>query len=134
MGGTDETVSVRLEFESSVLGWLCCSSVTPFYFRLTTFGDKGWAEVRQFSNVDLAKSAFVDLRLKGEDIQRREYPMGDPILANLEAWADAALGKEPYPNTNRQMIHNIEILESIVLSAKESRVVDVCELPGQVIG
>ena len=30
MGGTDETVSVRLEFESSVLGWLCCSSVTPF--------------------------------------------------------------------------------------------------------
>lgn len=129
MGLTDEAISVKLEFETGVTGWLCCLGITPFYFRLVVFGDRGWAEVRQFHNVDVETKAFVDLRLTGQEVERREYPMNDAILANLEAWADSISGGQTYPNTPAQMIHNIEILEAIVTSAREgAREVDLATL------
>lgn len=128
MGGTDETVAVKFAFESGVLGWLCCLSVTPFYFRLAVFGDKGWAEVRQDQNVDVATSAAMEVRLTGGPIERHEFEMGDQVLANLEAWAEAVEGGAPYPNTPLQMVHNVEILEAIVTSAREGRPVDIGEL------
>lgn len=128
MGGTDETVSVRLRFESGAFGWICNSGVTPFYFRLAAFGDAGWAEVRQFSNVDVEQAALMEVKLKGRPILLQEYQMGDPIRLNVEAWADSVCQGRPYPISENQMIHNIEILEGIVTSARDGSTVDLKSL------
>ena len=47
------------------------------------------------------------------------------MLANLEAFADAAEGRAPYPVPQSQMITNISALEAIFKSAKTNAIVNV---------
>ena len=47
------------------------------------------------------------------------------MLANLEAFADAAAGREPYPVPQEQMIANVAALEAIFRSAKSGQVEEV---------
>jgi predicted dehydrogenase len=47
------------------------------------------------------------------------------VLANLEAFADAAEGRAPYPVPQEQMIANISALEAIFKSASTNAIVNV---------
>ncbi len=47
-----------------------------------------------------------------------EYPPASSVLANLEAFADAAEGRAPYLIPQDQMIANISALEAIIESAR----------------
>jgi predicted dehydrogenase len=47
------------------------------------------------------------------------------VIANLEAFADAAEGRAPYPVPQGQMIANIAALEAIFRSAASGRVESV---------
>ena len=44
------------------------------------------------------------------------------ILANLEAFADAAAGRAPYPVPQAQMIANISALEAVFKSARSGAI------------
>ena len=63
--------------------------------------------------------------VSGEKRTVEEYPPASSILANLDAFADAAEGRVAYPVTQQEMIANIAALEAIVESAKSGRKVDV---------
>jgi predicted dehydrogenase len=54
-----------------------------------------------------------------------EYPVAKAVLANLEAFADAAAGRAPYPVPQEQMIANISALEAVFKSAKSGRIEQV---------
>jgi predicted dehydrogenase len=47
-----------------------------------------------------------------------EYPPASSVLANVEAFADAAEGRAPYLVPQDQMIENIAALEAIIESAR----------------
>ena len=55
----------------------------------------------------------------------REFPPAPNVLANLEAFADAAEGRAPYPVPQSQMIANISALEAIFKSAATGSIVNV---------
>jgi predicted dehydrogenase len=56
--------------------------------------------------------------VSGDKRTTREYPPASSILANLEAFADAAEGGTPYPVTQKEMVANIAALEAIIESAE----------------
>lgn len=48
-----------------------------------------------------------------------------PVLANLEAFADAAAGRATYPISSTEMLADIAALEAIGKSAVSETIVDV---------
>jgi hypothetical protein len=47
------------------------------------------------------------------------------VLANLEAFAEAATGGKPYPVPQSEMIANVSALEAIVRSAASGKIEEV---------
>ena len=63
----------------------------------------------------------VTLSRRGKEMQRREIPPAPAVLANLEAFAEAALGGTPYPVPHHEMLATVSALEAIVRSAKSGK-------------
>ncbi len=119
----DDILSIQFAFASGVTGTLCTLATTPFYQRISVFGDRGWAESREVSNVDEPDPAVLTWCGMDEEIRTRTFKHTDTVRANLEAWADAAEGTAPYRFTRAQKLHNVEILEAIVASAQTATAV-----------
>ncbi len=113
----DDVVSVQFAFESGATGFMCNIATTPFYSRVNVFGDKGWGEARENSNVDIAEPATLTTRWLDEELTTQTFASSNVVKANLEQWADAAEGRGDYRFTDDQKLHNVEILEAIVRSA-----------------
>ena len=118
---SDDILSVQLAFESGVTGYLCSIATTPFYQRIGVFGDRGWVETREVSNVTDPDPAVMTWRGMDLEIHTRTYKPTDTVLANLHDWADAVAGRGAYRFTRQQKLHNIQILEAIVQSAASGR-------------
>ncbi|MFL6567452.1 MAG: Gfo/Idh/MocA family protein [Burkholderiales bacterium] len=101
-----DTVSALLEFESGVSGLLATVRATPFYWRVHAFGTLGNAEV-------LDETGLV-LRMSGRPLERRTLAAADSLLAELEAFADAAEGRAPFPVTPAQMLDTVAAFESVL--------------------
>ena len=59
---------------------------------------------------------------RGARPERRDFPPARAVLANLEAFAEAARGGAPYPVPQEQMIANICALEAVVRSTRSGKV------------
>ncbi|MCZ6841093.1 MAG: Gfo/Idh/MocA family oxidoreductase, partial [Alphaproteobacteria bacterium] len=114
----DDVVSVQFAFESGATGFMCNIATTPFYSRVNVFGDKGWGEARENSNVDIAEPATLTTRWLNEELTTQTFASSNVVKANLEQWADAAEGRGDYRFTPDQKLHNVEILEAIVRSVE----------------
>ena len=101
-----DTASALLEFESGVSGLLATVRATPFYWRVHAFGTLGNAEV-------LGETELV-LRMSGRPPERRSLAPRDSVRAELEAFADAAAGRAPFPITPAQMLDTVAAFESVV--------------------
>ena len=51
-----------------------------------------------------------------EEIHTQTYKMTETVRPNIENWADAVMGKASYRFTNLEILHNVQILETIVRS------------------
>ncbi len=60
--------------------------------------------------------------LRGGPAVAVEMAPAPAVLHNLEAFADAALGRRPYPVPRDQMIANISALEAIFRSARSGAI------------
>lgn len=114
---SEDILSIQFAFESGVTGYLCSIATTPFYQRITVFGDRGWVETREVSNVDQPDPAVLTWRAMDLEIHTRTYKPFDTVSANLHDWADAVEGRGAYRFTRREKLHNVQILEAIVESA-----------------
>jgi hypothetical protein len=79
--------------------------VTPNYWRVHVFGDRGSAEA-------LGETELV-LRMTGEKPQRLTYEPVDALRLELDAFADAGAGRSPFPVPPAQMIDTIAALEAM---------------------
>ena len=121
----NDVVTVQFTFESGVTGFMCNIATTPFHSAIKVFGDKGWGEARENSNVDIPEPATLTTRWLDEEMTTQTYASQNVVKANLEQWADAAEGKGSYRFTPDHLLHNVEILQAIVASAESDEEVEV---------
>jgi predicted dehydrogenase len=100
-----DTVSAIFEFANGASGVLGTVRVTPHYWRVHVFGDKGSAEA-------LGETDLV-LRMTGEKPWHQSFEPVDALRVEMEAFADAAAGRAPFPVPTAQMIDTIAALEAM---------------------
>ena len=120
-----DAVSVHLNFTSGATGYLNAILVTPFFMRLHVFGSDGWAESRDTVHPEAAGVTYLTVRQAGGEPETREYRSIDTVRANLEAFAEAASGGNPYPYPGAQKLHNIAVLEAVIRSVASGQAVTV---------
>lgn len=116
-----DVASVQVRFANGATGFLNCILVTPLYLRLTVFGSKAWVEVRNETHPDTPGPSTLTLCRAGGSPESRSFEWTDTVRANLEAFADAVLGRGVYPFTDAQMIGNIAVLDALCESGRSGR-------------
>ncbi len=115
----DDFVAAQIRFKSGARGTITSLSATPYYGRLTVFGDAGWVEVVSEANVDQGKPTIL-VQSDGSSRRSRTYDAIDAVRLNFEAWADAVAGVAPYRFTREQILENVRLFEAIVQSSREN--------------
>jgi len=120
-----DTLGLLVTHQSGSNSLLSAILATPFDGRFAVYGSKGWAEVRDKAHPEAPEGWILTSCLRNQQKKAREYPRANAVLANLEAFADAAAGRAPYPVPQDQMIANISALEAVFKSAKSGKIEDV---------
>ncbi len=108
-----DTLSAHIRFKSGAVALLSAILATPFYGRLAVFGAKGWAEVRDKSHPQDPQGWTLLTSHAPSQVEITDYPGMFAVRANLEAFADAAAGRAPYPVPQQQMVWNIANVEEV---------------------
>jgi predicted dehydrogenase len=117
-----DTLGILVNFRSGANALLSAILATPFDGRFAVYGSKGWAEVRDKAHPESPQGWTLTTHLRGESKKTRDYPPAKAVLSNLEAFADAAAGRAPYPVPQAEMIANVSALEAIFRSAESRKV------------
>lgn len=120
-----DTLAVLVNFRSGGNALISAVLATPFDGRLAVYGNRGWAEVRDKTHPEDPQGWTLTTKMRGKEKQAREFPPARAVLANLEAFAESALGGKPYPVSQGEMIANVSALEAVFRSAKSARVEEV---------
>jgi predicted dehydrogenase len=121
---TGDVVAVQLEFEKGMTAQLQAILHTPHFLRTHVFGTDMWVEIRNATHPDTPGGKVTMECFKSIDSTNiKQFEWTDSVTANLVSWANACKGKEDYPYTHFELVHNIEVLEAIVKSADEKTLV-----------
>jgi len=118
-------LSVQMKFINGSTGQLSVISKTPYYCRLTAFGDKMWAEVRDLKHPMFRAETELSFCEIGAEPIKDLFPATDIIKSNLEEWAMAIQGEADYRFTNQEKIENVAILEAMDKSIKDQKWVKI---------
>ena len=117
-----DTLGMLVNFKSGGNALLSAILATPFDGRFAVYGSKGWAEVRDKAHPESPRGWTLTVHLRDQEKTVREYPPAKAVLANLEAFAEAASGGAPYPVPQSEMIANVSALEAIFRSAQDGQI------------
>jgi len=117
-----DTLAVLVLHESGSHSLISAVLATPFDGRFAVYGSKGWMEVRDAAHPEAPEGWIITKALRGKDKEIRGHEPAKAVLANLEAFADAAAGRAPYPVPQAQMIANVSALEAIFRSTQSGQV------------
>jgi predicted dehydrogenase len=81
------------------------------------FGRRAWVEFRNESHPDTIGETTLTLKPASGAEQSRVFSWTDSVKANLEAFADAAERRAPYPFTASQKLETVAVIEAAVISA-----------------
>ncbi len=117
-----DTLGILVNFKSGANALLGAVLATPFDGRFAVYGNQAWAEVRDKAHPESPRGWTVTIHKRNKEKLVREYPPARAVLANLEAFAEAASGGAPYPVPQQQMIANVSALEAIFRSAASGQI------------
>jgi predicted dehydrogenase len=120
-----DTLAALVTFKAGGHALISAILATPFVGRFAIYGSRGWIEVRDHVHPEASEGWVYTQCLRGVDGGRpqvREFAAASGVLANLEAYADAAAGRAPYPVPQAQMVATISALEAIFKSARSGQV------------
>jgi predicted dehydrogenase len=124
----DDTTSVMLGFASGMSASLMCCLATAVSYRLAVFGSKGCAELVTPES-EFRFTPTPDAMPAGRHSQPAPEVIANPgfnaLLAELEAFAAAIRGEQPYPIPPEEVLHGVSAFEAIVQSAAAHRPVKV---------
>lgn len=121
----DDTLGLLLTFKSGANALITALWSSPFANRFTVFGTQGWAEVRDKAHPEKADGWSLTTCMRDERVRTVEFPPMSPVLANLEAFADAVAGRTAYPISHTEMLADIAALEAIGKSASSRTLTEV---------
>ena len=127
---SDDTTSILFRMKEGMSGYLGTMTATGPGFSFQVFGSKGWVRLEGVTHVAGASSEVRRTRLFGNcrfqpvkgPLQSWEAETIDLPRVTLEAFADAAEGRAPYPITLEEAIHGSAVTEAIIRSAKSGAV------------
>ena len=117
-----DTLAILVSFRNGSNALLSAVLATPFDGRFALYGNKGWAEVRDKAHPEAPEGWNLTVTKRNSPPQTTLFPPAKAVLANLEAFADAAAGRAPYPVPQDQMIANVSALEAVFRSVKSGTV------------
>jgi predicted dehydrogenase len=117
-----DTLGILVSHKSGANSLISAVLATPFDGRFAVYGNKGWAEVRDKAHPEAPKGWTLTRSTRGSEKKLIDYPPATAVLANLEAFADAAAKRAPYPVPQDQMIANVSALEAVFRSVKSGTV------------
>ena len=117
-----DTLGILIGHKSGANSLISAVLATPFDGRFAIYGNKGWAEVRDKAHPEAPQGWTLTRTPRGSEKKVVDYPAAKAVLANLEAFADAAAGRAPYPVPQDQMIANVAALEAVFRSVKSGAV------------
>jgi predicted dehydrogenase len=119
-----DTLAILIDFGKGHALLNACLA-TPFDGRFAVYCSKGWVEVRDKAHPEAPQGWTLTKASRGKGKEVRDYPTAAAVLANLEAFAEAAIGGRPYPVPQQEMIANVSALEAIVKSAASGKIEEV---------
>jgi predicted dehydrogenase len=122
----NETLGVLIKFKSGANAVICSMFGPPFSIRFAVLGSKGFVEVHDKAHPMAPEGWLFTKCMTGGRPETVEYPAMSMVRANLEAFADAAAGRAPYPITGEEMVANIAAFEAICKAA-ETRQIEAVE-------
>jgi predicted dehydrogenase len=126
---TGDVVTVQLGFEAGMTATLSAVLHTPHFIRMHVFGSQKWVEILNDSHPDTPDGIVRVLTAQtGHPTLETRHAWTDAVTANLEAFSAAALGTQSYPFTMDEMVHNIEVLEAITLSAENRQTIFIRDI------
>jgi len=120
-----DTLAILVDFKKGGHALLNACLATPFDGRFAVYCNQGWAEVRDKAHPESPQGWTLTIHRRGGERTVREFQPAKAVLANLEAFAEAAMGGAPYPVPQSEMIANVSALEAIFRSARSGRVEQV---------
>jgi predicted dehydrogenase len=123
---TGDVVTVQLKFEAGMTATLQAILHTPHFIRTHIFGSDMWVEVRNATHPDTPGGKVTMECYKSiDDTKTKVIEWTDSVTENLEAFGAAIRGEAPYPYSDFELIHNIEVLDAIVQSAETGQAVSL---------
>ncbi|MEP4961419.1 MAG: hypothetical protein ABJU19_19265 [Roseobacter sp.] len=96
----------------------------PHFIRTHIFGSKMWGEVRNTTHPDTpGGKVTMECYKNMEDTETHVIEWTDSVTANPEAFAAAIREEATYPFSDFELIHNISVLDAIILSAETRQAV-----------
>jgi predicted dehydrogenase len=86
-------------------------------WRLRILGSKGWLE--------MAGENRLLSCVGNSPVQETAFPTVSTEKMELEAFANAIGGGEPFPVTSEEALHGVSVLEAVSVSIKDQRAVDI---------
>jgi len=120
-----ETLGILMKYKSGANAVITSVLGPPFSIRFAVFGNKGWVEIYDKAHPQAPEGWVMKKATHENPVQTIEYPTVSMVRANLEAFADAAAGRAPYPVSHEEMIANISAFEAIGKSAESGAIVKV---------
>jgi predicted dehydrogenase len=117
-----DTLAILVTHQSGGHSLISAVLATPFDGRVALYGSKGWMEVRDKAHPEAPEGWTLTKVVRGRQREVTSYEPAKAVLANLEAFADAAAGRVAYPVPQDQMIANVSALEAIFKSSKSGQV------------
>jgi predicted dehydrogenase len=117
-----DTLGALIGFHDGGHALLGAILATPFDGRIAVYGSQGWIEVRDKAHPERPEGWLFTLCRRGAPRESRDIAPTSSVLANLEAFAEAALGERSYPMPHREMLATVSALEAIVRSAASGQV------------
>ncbi|MCC2096228.1 MAG: Gfo/Idh/MocA family oxidoreductase [Hyphomicrobiales bacterium] len=108
-----DTSAVLLRTTSQATGMLTAIGTTAEFFRFQVFGTGGWLQLQGADK----------LIIQPADGQREELSLTgpDPLLSEVEAFADAVTGRKNFPVTMHDAVHSAAVLEAMDKSARTDK-------------
>jgi len=116
-----DTLTVTMGFEKDRTAMITAVLTTPFIGRVHVIGSQGWVEIRDREHPEDPQGWDVTTVLRGSSPCHRFYEPHPTVRDNIEAFARAAAGGEPYPVSLEDMHANVAAFEAISRSARSGR-------------
>jgi predicted dehydrogenase len=113
-----DSLAVMIDFENGGAALISAILATPFDGRFAVYGSLGWAEIRDKSHPENSEGWIATYAVRGKVREMKDYPGAPAARLNLEAFARATAGQQPYPIKTSQMLQTTAALEAVFESTR----------------